>query len=343
VYEWQVPYGLDTVYGYESVETAVDVICNEAALENTKMEWKLNGGDNAKGIILENQNTMQQLCLVDAASAPDAIKEWEPNTVVIQCAADKLLTQMKSSLAPTNRTDVYGCSVALAWSTAWFLSPLWPANVALSGLCGAALAAMNGTFLFRTFMHPHDQKLKKVFGAVRKAKANLVLGDWLLEDYDERLNQVQHFDELGQNMEAAPMLGVGDALTAVADGDGGHGPKGGDSGTFDEFMKSVRSLGSTSVHQRDLPALTIDDVSRGDGGKWMRTYRDSVNNRRMDLLAQVLNNCRGEKILLSVDDVDNIKSPIVSQLLQRRLTGDIDIGKPVLKYDTYYERVQVDM
>ena len=241
VYEWQVPYGLHQVYGYKSVETAVDVICNEAALENIKMEWKLNGGDNSKGLILENENTMQQLCLVDASSAPDAIKNWQPSTVVvassiyiclhdavssysilkytpfyihseclypctvplcfselnvirfcvqIQCGADKLLSQMKSSLAPTNRTDVYGCSVALAWSTAWFLSPLWPANVALSGLSAAALLALNGTFLARTFMHPHDQKLKKVFGAVRKAQANLVLGDWLLEDYDERLNQV---------------------------------------------------------------------------------------------------------------------------------------------------------
>lgn len=100
------------------------------------------------------------------------------------------MSQMKSSLAPTNRTDVYGCSVALGWSTAWFLSPLWPANIALSGLSAAALLALNGTFLFRTFMHPHDQKLKKVFSAVRKAQANLVLGDWLLEDYDERLNQV---------------------------------------------------------------------------------------------------------------------------------------------------------
>ena len=133
---------------------------------------------------------------------------------------------------------------------------------------------------------------------------------------------------------------MGDALTTGADGES-HG-KGRDSGTFDEFMRNVKSLGSTSVEQRDLPALTIDDVSR-DGGKWMRSYRDAVNNRRVDLLAHVLNNCQGEKILLSVDDVDNIKSPIVSQLLQRRLTGDVDIGKPVLKYDTYYERVQVDM
>ena len=153
---------------------------------------------------------------------------------------------------------------------------------------------------------------------------------------------MQYFDELGKDLEAAPMLGVGDALSAVADGDGHGDRKGRESGTFDEFMKNVKSLGSTAVNQRDLPSLSLDDVSR-DGGRWQKSYRDAVNNRRVDLLAQVLNNCQGEKILLSVDDVDNIKSPIVTQLLQRRLTGDIDIGKPVLKYDTYYERVQVDM
>ena len=70
---------------------------------------------------------------------------------------------MKSSLSPTNRTDVYGCSVSLAWSTAFFLSPLFPANMLLSSMTAAGLLALNGTFLFRTFMHPQDQVLKKVW------------------------------------------------------------------------------------------------------------------------------------------------------------------------------------
>ena len=185
VYEWQVPYGLDQVYGYKSVSTAVDVICNESALENTKMHWKPKGDG-----ILQHTDTLQEICLVDAHSAAETIKSWAPNTVVIQCGAERLLSQMKTALAPTNRTDVYGCSVSLAWSTAWALSPLWPENLLLSGLTAAGLLAMNGTFLFRTFMHPHDQTLKKVFGAVKKSEADLVLGDWLMDDYEERINQV---------------------------------------------------------------------------------------------------------------------------------------------------------
>ena len=37
VYEWQVPYGLDPVYGNKVVQLVVDVLYNEAATENTAM------------------------------------------------------------------------------------------------------------------------------------------------------------------------------------------------------------------------------------------------------------------------------------------------------------------
>eukprot|EP00486_Rosalina_sp_Unknown_P014889 CAMPEP_0201595942 /NCGR_PEP_ID=MMETSP0190_2-20130828/192779_1 /ASSEMBLY_ACC=CAM_ASM_000263 /TAXON_ID=37353 /ORGANISM="Rosalina sp." /LENGTH=144 /DNA_ID=CAMNT_0048056101 /DNA_START=1082 /DNA_END=1513 /DNA_ORIENTATION=+ len=144
-------------------------------------------------------------------------------------------------------------------------------------MTAAGLFALNGTFLFRTFMHPQDQSLKKVFGATRKVKADLVLGDWLLEDYDERLNQVSYFDELSDNINNnGPMLGVGDALTKIADGDGYESMRDNTRsardqiGTFDEFMKNVRNLGSgTMLHQKVLPDLSIDDVSKStNNGEW---------------------------------------------------------------------------
>lgn len=84
VYEWQVPYGLDKAYGYKSVGTAVDVINNEDAINNINMNWKVNSGDNTKGIILQNENTMQEICLVDQGSAADTIKNWAPSTVVVK-------------------------------------------------------------------------------------------------------------------------------------------------------------------------------------------------------------------------------------------------------------------
>ncbi len=38
-----------------------------------------------KGVILENENTSQQICLVDIEHASDNISNWWPTTVVIQC------------------------------------------------------------------------------------------------------------------------------------------------------------------------------------------------------------------------------------------------------------------
>merc|ERR1712154_373389 len=276
----------------------VDVINNEKAIENIAMHWKVTDNDNQQ-TILTNDNTQQQICLVDTASAPDTIKHWQPSTVVIQCGAEKLLNQMKSALSPTNMTDVYGCSVSFAWSALFYFSPLWPSSVLLSALSAVGLIGLNGTFLYRTFLHPQDSALKKVFGATRKSQSNLVLGDWLMEDYDERLNQVQYFDEMSAEQQGIAVLGVGDALTMGSE----RGiAKNREQGTFDEFMGNVKRLGSaTNLHQKNLPSLTIDDVT----GEWMKSYRDAVNNRRIDLLAQVLNNCEGDKILMSVDDVDN--------------------------------------
>ena len=53
-------------------------------MNNIHMNWKVNTGDNTKGIILQNENTMQEICLVSEGSAADAIKNWNPSTVVVK-------------------------------------------------------------------------------------------------------------------------------------------------------------------------------------------------------------------------------------------------------------------
>eukprot|EP01083_Nonionella_stella_P051199 135961_1 len=235
VYEWQVPYGLEETFGYKAVDTAVDVICNENALENIQMHWKVySSGDVGKGVLLQNQNTQQEICLIDAHEAASLIKTWTPSTVVVQSGAEKLLSQMKSTFAPTNRTDVYGCSISVAWIALWFMSPLWPANALLAGLVG-----LNGTFLYRTFLHPQDQTLKKVFGAAKEMQSNVVLSDWLLEDYDERLNQVTYFNDLASNIESGQtMLCVGSSALSVK----GKGDTRQVKATFNELMKNVKDV-----------------------------------------------------------------------------------------------------
>ena len=97
VYEWQVPFGLDEAFGYKSIATAADVICNGKTIKNyANMEWKQRSSENGKGLLLENENTQQQIYLIDSNNASEMISQWSPQKVVIHCGAERLLTQMKS-------------------------------------------------------------------------------------------------------------------------------------------------------------------------------------------------------------------------------------------------------
>ncbi len=115
------------------------------------IEWKAVNSEN-QGLLLQNENTQQQICLIDSGNASELISKWAPSTVVIQCGAERLLSQMKSAFAPTNRTDMYGCMVSLGCSTALYLSPWWPLNPLLGAVTTASLLALNGTFVWLTFM-----------------------------------------------------------------------------------------------------------------------------------------------------------------------------------------------
>ena len=75
---------------------------------------------------------------------------------------------------------------------------------------------------------------------------------------------------------------------------------------------------------------------------WMSSYRDAVNNRRLDLLAHVLNNVEGDKIVMPITNIDNIPTDIATSLLVRRMTGNIPIESPPMKFDAGFERVGIE-
>ena len=75
---------------------------------------------------------------------------------------------------------------------------------------------------------------------------------------------------------------------------------------------------------------------------WMETYRDAVNNRRIDLMAHVINNVEGEKIVVPVSAIDDIPGDLVTTLLVRRLTGQVAIRSAPMKFDPMYERVSIE-
>ena len=86
-------------------------------------------------------------------------------------------------------------------------------------------------------------------------------------------------------------------------------------------------------------AKKVDDLSTQN---WMSSYRDAVNNRRLDLMAHVLNNVEGDKIVMPIGSVDNISPELVSSLLVRRMTGNIPIKSSPMKFDPGYERVGIE-
>lgn len=73
----------------------------------------------------------------------------------------------------------------------------------------------------------------------------------------------------------------------------------------------------------------------------INTYTDAINNRRIDLLSHVAHNIESENILLCVRGIDNISSENVATLVCDRLKGNIKMNSSPLKFDKYYERVQV--
>ena len=82
VYEWRVPFGLDEAFaiGYNSIATTIE---NYANMERDYY-W--------------NENTQHQICMIDSNNASGMISQWSPQTVVIQCGTERLLTQMKSAI-----------------------------------------------------------------------------------------------------------------------------------------------------------------------------------------------------------------------------------------------------
>merc|ERR1719319_341101 len=125
------------------------------------------------------------------------------------------------------------------------ISPWWPAHIVSQLLACSAMFVANGTFLARTFLHPKDSALKKVFGAVRGAKCSLVLGDWLATDYDERLNQVQYFDALAVDLQK----GGAELSLTTKDGEGGENGNGRGQ-SLSEFVSAVKNVPVGTLNRR---------------------------------------------------------------------------------------------
>ena len=103
-------------------------------------------------------------------------------------------------LSPTHKVDVHGCIASLGWSVAFYYSPFWPvfAPYQMGSILG--LGMLNTLFIYRTFFSTENLNLKKAFRACRDERVNVILGDWLKDDYDEKLTHIKLFDDIAKEV-----------------------------------------------------------------------------------------------------------------------------------------------
>ena len=358
VYEWQVPYELDVAFGYRDsmiyidileyidrniaiilgiyyniiiyyiiyifiVSTAVDILGTEEAIENIDMKWEEIGKQSNGGILFRNNETMQELLICNVQYCDKIISEWTPNTVIMQFGAERNLNSVRSNLSSTSNTDVYGCIVSLAWSTLYFMNV--PSSMLLQAVITPTIIGLNSLFIYRTFFDRKEALIKKLFKKCRDNKCSIIFADWLYDDYDERLNQISNYDNISLNLNNPRNI---KKITSNLDDNS-------------VLKKGINDLASKIMEYNTNNSLKKKYFDEMTNDEWMVTFRDAVNNTRINLISHVIHNSNGDRMLMCVDDIDNIPADIVSKLIIKRLKGELKLDKSPLKYDEYYERVQV--
>jgi len=192
-----------------------------------------------------------------------------------------------------------------------------------SGLVGVGLLFANYRLWNEVLMSHGD--LKSAFKQCRKLQCNVVLGDWMADDYEERKNYVGAFDEFAGQTHS----GNRKISTPTSDDDQSHMLTHANTSPALEYLKSMYKKSNLKL---DTNTKQKDEI---------KTYQDAIISRRIDLMAHVINNVEGEKIVVPIRTVDIVPLPWVSRNLMGRLTGALPMVKPPLKFDTYYERVEV--
>lgn len=101
------------------------------------------------------------------------------------------------------------------------MSGYFPVQPIIALSLGSLMVAMNSVFIYRTFFDKQNLEMYNILKLCRKYGSNIVLGDWLSEDYDERMNQISTFDKMGRKEGfALPLFSVGsdDESSLVGEG-----------------------------------------------------------------------------------------------------------------------------
>jgi len=333
-YEWQIPFGIDEINGYKSVITAADVMGNPQAIGNWKFDWEvIESKDN--GTVLENKRRGMKITIVPSSEGAQRIDEINPDTVIFSYAADKNLKTVKRPWSARGINDRYGIPVILGWSfltvyASWFpTSPIWASAIY------AALGAINLSYWRWVCFMPEDMALKGALRICREQDKKVVFGDWLEEDYDERYFRSQGQDEAAQLQ--AKIGGFYPWQSAVR-----------------RYMHRVSQFFANLPINPARPVKSPDCV---DSSVYPETYRDVVNMKRTDILANVLNNVEfawlnpdpdeqdpdeiPTNVLMVVRAIDDLPVESVTRLITNRLTGKTPCPNPFVFTDDF-ERLSVE-
>lgn len=276
-----------------------------------------------------------KITIVPSSGGANAINETNADTIVFSYAADKNLKNVKNPWSARGINDRYGIPVILGWSFLTVYASWFPTNPILASTIYAALGAINLSYWRWVCFMPEDMALKGALKVCREQEKKVVFGDWLEEDYDERYFRSQGQDEAAQ-------------LQAKIGG-------------FYPWQSSVRRYMHTvteffAKHPIN-PARQIKSPDFVDSSVYPETYRDVVNMKRTDILANVLNNVEfawlnpdpdeqdpdeiPTNVLMIVRPVDDLPVESVTRLITNRLTGKTPCPNPFVFTDDF-ERLSVE-
>lgn len=300
-YEWQIPSEIPHLYGYTTVRSTVDLCSTPAAMSNAGFGW-----EGSADTLTRSGQTIK---IVKMSELADEVENAD--TVVLQHSAEKHLDSFHKPWSPTNRLAANGCFMATVWSAALLMQGDWAPFLSIPDamvgqyFCYLGLIGLNVGAYYNTFFRPENRTLKGVAAKVREHQKDVVFGDWIAEDVNERIFHNTDRDyvvELDRH--------------------------------YEDITRSDRIV---QWMQETLGTKKFPENPTNEP----RTYEEAVQQKRIDVLAHTLNNCYGNNIVVGLQDqgCGSLDVDKVSGLLSRRLTGEIPIKIPLEFRDTRVEVV----
>merc|ERR1719483_843725 len=184
--------------------------------------------------------------------------------------------------------------------------------------------------VLRTYFQPYHLRMKSIMKACREKELHVVLGDWLGPDLVERELHTSDQDitaiaerynmfAMGNDSANGEFLIEGNTLKA----------------NWYKFLIDLELRGILNSRK-----TTISTLDQFEAEAYPKTYAESIQDKRLDLLAHTVNNMETNRAVVGVQSTRDVSTEVVAQLLKARLISDIPVSVP-LEYMEDHERVSI--